>query len=193
MIASEIKGFFYFLILLLFFQCKKPTTVSYPNTDASNSIEAETYDLKAYTKLIDFFQNGICEASPEDQSFKVCISTFWNRTERTSERILINELLAEQDFMFSKLDTKVLNNIWLAPQNSEPLKINPKGEYLQILSNSLTEFPILIEYHNSIKTTGKIPVHFRQQFKTLGKNDWDNQSMQLILAVHYFTLNKIKN
>lgn len=175
----------------LFTSCYQSRIANQPISNEEKEIITKKTDLSKYDKLIEFYKSSICEAEPEGISFYNCMQSYFIQVNQKSESQVLNMALAEQDFMLSKLDAEVLKKIWLTPNFPIQLEINRNNEYFEILTQLSSEIPTIKSYQKSLVNSKSIPRNFTEKLKALDSIHFEDKRLQLIIAAHYFTLNKI--
>lgn len=181
------------IFIALIPSCKQSNTkaLQKPNSAIKKESSDKVIDLTKYDKLIDFFQSAMCEAEPEEQAFYTCMQAYFRQTKTNKEKEVLKQALAEQDFILSKIDRKLLSEIWNFTNDTNQYTLNKKGEYYSILSKAAKAKPLLELYKKTVDNTGQLPLDFTKYFEKLNKEDFNNKSIQIIIAVHYFSLNQI--
>ena len=149
-----------------------------------------------FYELVDYFEDHIQDQYPGDDISK-SYSKFFDAISSAGSleemRKILNMSGKRQKEIFSKIGRNKLSEVWTLKRGAD-LKIesiNLKGSYLKIIEKACKEEVILQDYYDSIKIMGDISPRCVEILKEKSQGlNLDNKHVRLILAVHYFSINK---
>lgn len=180
-------------ILQLNFSCK----TQYSTTELSNNFTTEEKaDLK---KITNFFKNQMCLNM--DSDFKTCYERIPHEyLEATGNRFWTNIDFEKQKELYEQISKSTFDQIWMFCKSTEyksgketkSLCANAIGKYYEYLVDLGKQNPIIAKYAERINASGDYSVLDIQYWNVLNDKkyfDLNNPNIQLILAIHYLSLN----
>lgn len=183
------------LILQLNFSCKTQYSLAELN---DNFTSEQLADLK---KITDFFKEQICSGLESD--FKTCYEQIPHENYKvTGNGFWTNIDFNEQKKLYDRISKSTFNEIWTFcettyhyPKETKTREICAahNGKYQKFLSDLGKSNPRIAEYHNRIQASGDyswMDIQYGDVLKESRKYfDLNNPNIQLILAIHYLTIN----
>lgn len=183
------------LILQLNSSCK----TQYSTTELNDNFTSEQIvDLK---KITDFFKEQMCLKMESD--FKICYErTPHEYLEATGNGFWTNINFKEQKALYEQISKSTFDEIWDFCESTyfHPNEIKVKeicaaynGKYQKFLADLGNSNPRIAEYLNRIQESGDYSWMDIQYWDVLKKNrkyfDLNDPNIQLILAIHYLSIN----
>ncbi|WP_411767152.1 hypothetical protein [Winogradskyella sp. A3E31] len=181
------------LILQIFFSCKSQYSTAELNT---NFTQTEIADLKL---ISEFFKDEMCLHM--DSDFRTCY-------ERTPHEYLLatgngfwtNIDFEEQKELYKRISKSTFDAIWMfcestfypSKTKADELCAVANGRYQEYLTDLGKTNPRIAEYAERIQASGDfsgLDIQYWQVLKEKKSFDLDDPNIQLILAIHYLSMN----
>ncbi|AXP81576.1 hypothetical protein CJ739_2503 [Mariniflexile rhizosphaerae] len=188
-------------VLLIFgitiLQVNSSCKSQYSATELNNNFTAEQIsDLK---KITDFFKKEMCLYM--DSDFKTCYKQIPHEyLEATGNPFWININFEKQKELYKQISKSTFDEIWMFCKSrtypdgleSKSLCANATGKYQKFLSDLGGINPRVAKYAEGINASGDfspMDFHYWNVLKIKKYFDLDDPNIQLILAIHYLSLN----
>jgi len=190
------KTILFILVIILSqfnFSCKSQYSVNELNKSFSNE---EIADLN---KIVDFFKNEMCLYTNSD--FKNCYKRIPHEyLEATGNPFWININFEKQRKLYNQISKSTFNKIWMFCKTrnytngleSKSICAISNGEYYNYLKNIGNKNPRIAKYAEQINASGdflSMNFHYWNILKLKKYFDLNDPNIQLILAIHYLSLN----
>ena len=181
------------IILQLNFSCK----TQYYATELNDNFTTE--QISDLNKISDFFKNQICLNM--DSDFKNCYERIPHEyLEATGSGFWTNIDFEKQKELYGQISKSTFNEIWMFCKSTEyktgkeikSLCTNSTGKYYKYLSDLGNKNPRIAKYAERINASGDYNGLDIQYWNVLNDKkhfDLNNPNIQLILAIHYLSLN----
>ena len=184
---------FGFTILQLNFSCK----TQYSATELNNNFTTEQKaDLK---KITDFFKNQMCLNM--DSDFKTCYERIpLEYLEAIGNGFWTNIDFEKQKKLYDQISKSTFNEIWMfcestfypSETKAKSLCANATGKYQKFLADLGKTNPRIAKYAERIQASGDfngLDIQYWEVLKNKKYFDLNDPNIQLILAIHYLSLN----
>ncbi len=181
------------IILQLNFSCKTQySTVELHNTFSSAQIE----DLKEITA---FFKNQMCLHM--DADFKTCYERIPHEYLEATGNVFWKEIdFKKQKELYKSISSETFNEIWSFCKDTDletksefkSVCPNHKGKYQEYLAELASENEKVANYLERIQSSGDFngfDIQYREVLSDQKEFDLNDPNIQLILAIHYLSLN----
>ena len=181
------------MILQLNFSCKPQYSVTELN---NNFTKEQIADLK---KINDFFKNQMCLNTNSD--FKKCYKQIPHEyLEATGDGFWANINFEKQKELYDQISESTFKEIWMFCKSTEYktgletkcLCANAIGKYQKFLAELGKTNPRIAKYGEGINMSGDfypMGIHYWNVLNDKQNFDLENPNIQLILAIHYLSLN----
>ncbi|WP_100610838.1 hypothetical protein [Confluentibacter lentus] len=178
--------------LQLNFSCKS----QYSATELNNNFSNE--QISDLNKITEFFKNQMCHNTNSD--FKKCCKQIPHEyLQATGSGFWTNIDFEKQKELYENISKSTFDEIWMfcksteLPSGKESKKLCAvtNGKYQKFLSDFGNENPRIAEYANKIASVGDfngLDIHYQEILKNKDF-DLNDPNVQLILAIHYLSLN----
>jgi hypothetical protein len=169
----------------------------YSATELNNNFTTEQKaDLK---KITNFFKNQMCLNM--DSDFKTCYEQIPHEyLEATGNQFWTNINFKKQKKLYEQISKSTFDEIWILCKSTEyetgkekhSLCPNLTGKYYNYLSDYGKQNPAISEYAKKINASGDFFIMDIRYWNVLNVKkhfDLSNPNIQLILAIHYLSLN----
>lgn len=180
-------------ILQLNFSCKSQYSVTELNNNFSNE------QISDLNKIRDFFKIQICLNTNSD--FKQCYSQIPHEyLEATGKGFWTNIDFEKQQELYKQISTSTFSEIWMFCKSTnvktglerKSLCAVADGKYQQFLMNIGKQNPRIAKYAERINAAGDFNAFDIPYWNVLNDKkhfDLNDPNIQLILAIHYVSLN----
>jgi hypothetical protein len=181
------------LILQLNFSCRS----QYSLTELKDNFnEEQRQDLQ---KISDFFKNEMCLNMESD--FRTCYErTPHEYLEAAGNNFWTNIDFEKQKELYGQISKSTFNEIWMFCETiyfpgevkANSLCAVATGKYQRFLKDLGERNPGIAKYAERIKASGDfsgLNFNFREIFNDKKSFDLDDPNIQLIIAIHYLSLN----
>jgi len=176
--------------LQLNFSCKSQYSVTELNNNFSNE---QIADLN---KITDFFKNQLCSGS----NFKKCYKKIpHEHLEATGAAFWTNIDFEKQKELYENISKSTFDKIWMfcksteypSGKESKHLCAVANGHYQKFLADFGNKNTRIAKYADRISASGDFNGLDINYWEVLNNKDFDlnNPNIQLILAIHYLSLN----
>ena len=181
------------IILQLNFSCKSQYSV----TELKSNFSTE--EISDLNKISDFFKNQMCLNT--DSDFKTCYERIPHEyLEATGNPFWLNINFEKQRELYSKISKSTFDKIWMfckarnypSGLESKSLCAVANGKYYEYLKNIGSTNPRIAKYAEQINASGdfnSMHFHYWNVLKKKKYFDLNDPNIQLILAIHYLSLN----
>jgi len=181
------------MILQVNSSCKSQYSVAELN---NNFTTEQIADLK---KITDFFKNQMCLHTNSD--FKKCYKQIPHEyLEATGNGFWANINFEKQKELYDQISESTFKEIWMFCKSTEyktgletkSLCANAIGKYQKFLSEIGKTNPRIAKYGENINMSGDfnpMDIHYWNVLNDKKNFDLENPNIQLILAIHYLSLN----
>lgn len=180
-------------ILHLTFSCKS----EYSAIELKNSFSSE--QIADLNKIADFFKNQVC--SNIDSDFKTCYEQIPHEyLEATGNRFWMNINFEKQKELYKQISKSTYKEIWMFCKSTEyktgletkSLCAVANGKYQKFLADLGKEKPRIAKYAERLNGSGDFngsDIQYWEILKNKKYFDLNDPNIQLILAIHYLSLN----
>lgn len=184
---------FGFIILHLNFSCKS----QYSATELNKNFTAE--QIADLNKITQFFKTEMCLHM--DSDFKTCYErTPHEYLEATGNGFWTNIDFEKQKELYGQISKSTFDEIWMFCKSTEyksgketkSLCANAIGKYYEYLVDLGKQNPRIAKYAERINASGDysgLDIQYWNILKDKKHFDLNNPNIQLILAIHYLSLN----
>lgn len=181
------------LLSQLNFSCKTQ------DVDTSLSRNFTTEEISDLNKIIAFFKSEICEDQEDD--FGMCYRIIpYHHMEVTGDGFWLKISFEEQKKLYEQISESTFNEIWSfcestyfpSQTKAQDICAVTNGKYQKYLSDLARSNPRIAEYLMRIQASGdfgNFDIRYEQVLKDKKHFDLDDRNIQLILAIHYLSLN----
>jgi len=181
------------MILQLNFSCK----TQYSITELNNNFTSE--QVSDLNKISTFFKNQMCLNM--DHDFKTCYEQIPHEyLQATGNGFWANIDFDKQKKLYKEISQSTFDEIWMFSKSTAyPSEIESKsiaavanGKYYKYLKSLGNKNPRIAKYATQINASGDfslLDIRFREVLKNKKYFDLKDPNIQLILAIHYLSLN----
>lgn len=184
----------YILLLFTFLiSCKS----QYSTTALSNNFSKE--QIKDLNKITEFFKNQMCITM--DSDFKKCYRKIPHEyLQATGNGFWTNIDFDQQKELYNQISKSTFDEIWMFSEatfypsgtKAKSLSAVSTGKYQNFLEDFGRENPRIAKYAERIEASGDFggfDFNYREILKDKKSFDLKDPNIQLILAIHYLSLN----
>ncbi len=181
------------IILQVNFSCK----TQYSATELNKNFTSE--QIADLNKITEFFKSEMCLHM--DSDFKTCYErTPHEYLEATGNPFWLNIDFEKQKELYQNISKSTFDEIWMFCKSTEfqtgketkSLCANAIGKYYKYLVDLGKQNPKIAKYAERINASGDyigLDIRYWNVLKDKRSFDLNNQNIQLILAIHYLSLN----
>jgi hypothetical protein len=184
---------FGFLILQVFFSCK----ANYSNTELENNFTRE--QISDLNKISDFFKDQIC--IDKDEDLRTCYERIpHDYLKAYGDGFWTNINFEKQKELYDQISKSTFNEVWMfsnatfypSGTKAKSLSAVAKGKYQKFLADLGKRKPRIAKYAERISASGDFSgfdFNYREIIKDKKSFNLKDPNIQLILAIHYLSLN----
>jgi len=189
------------LSLLILLSCSNSSNLDLQSNPTIESVfnESEIQDL---SRILNFFNDQICSIQEVDRAdLKYCYKSYFERLKRTEESggdIELNIPYNKQQELYTKINKSTFDEIWnfgktynrRSPDTLKFMSLNYNGKYVKFLKEFSRENETMKYYYEQFEDAGCIsPNLVASLLWGYEYYDISDIRMQLVVAIHYLTLN----
>ncbi|MBQ0786175.1 MAG: hypothetical protein KBT69_01650 [Oceanihabitans sp.] len=186
------------MIGLTLLQLNSSCITQYYTTELENNFSSE--QITDLNKISGFFKNQICLNM--DSDFKTCYERIPHEyLEATGNGFWTDIDFEEQKKLYDEISKSTFNEIWMfckttnysSGKESKSLCANASGKYQKFLIDLGKTNPRIAAYAKRIGDSGdfnSLDIHYNNILSDNKYFNLKDPNMQLILAIHYLSLNK---
>lgn len=190
----------YYVFLLLLIGCKPVHQQGLDSIQTITKVFDES-EIKDLEKILHFFNKQICKTENiENTDVNECYQRFFKRMkeqEKTGE--FETEIsFQEQENMYKQISESTFNQIWVfaeschpdSPESLKEIVFNNNGKYLKYLKELGRKNDLIKNYYESYNSVGDIsPTMIGSVLMEYEEYNISDVRIQLLIAIHYLTLN----
>lgn len=184
---------FVVIILQLNFSCKS----QFSTTELNNNFTAE--QIADLNKITEFFKSEMCLHM--DSDFKTCYERNPHKyLEATGNGFWTNIDFKKQNELYEEISKSTFDEIWMFCESTvypsqskvKSLCANATGKYQKFLADFGKRNPRIAKYAERIQASGDyngLDIQYWEVLKDQKSFDLNDPNIQLILAIHYLSMN----